>query len=130
MAKVWVLDTETKGTGAQMVPLEKALERKRGKTGGDRITVIRRERDSEPTAGAAEVVAPRPPRRFKVRNAVSRKVLADGVGMQEALEALAPLRSVVDATVYVWEPEEDEWRPLTIGEQKALWEHRGEATRR
>jgi hypothetical protein len=23
MAKVWVLDTETKGTGAQMVPLEK-----------------------------------------------------------------------------------------------------------
>jgi hypothetical protein len=24
MGKVWVLDTETKGTGAQMVPLEKA----------------------------------------------------------------------------------------------------------
>jgi hypothetical protein len=27
MAKVWVLDTETKGTGANVVPLEKALER-------------------------------------------------------------------------------------------------------
>jgi hypothetical protein len=26
MAKVWVLDTETKGTGAQMVPLEKVLK--------------------------------------------------------------------------------------------------------
>ena len=26
MAKVWVLDTETKGTGASMVPLEKTLE--------------------------------------------------------------------------------------------------------
>lgn len=26
MSKVWVLDTDTKGTGAQMVPLEKALE--------------------------------------------------------------------------------------------------------
>ncbi len=25
MAKVWVLDTETKGTGANMVPLEKVL---------------------------------------------------------------------------------------------------------
>jgi hypothetical protein len=49
--------------------------------------------------------------------------------MQEALDVLASLRSVVDATVYVWEPEEDEWRPLTIGEQKALWERRG-ATRR
>jgi hypothetical protein len=27
MGKVWVLDTETKGTGAQMVPLEKVLEK-------------------------------------------------------------------------------------------------------
>ncbi len=26
MAKTWVLDTETKGTGANMVPLEKVLE--------------------------------------------------------------------------------------------------------
>ena len=26
MGKPWVLDTETKGTGAQMVPLEKVLE--------------------------------------------------------------------------------------------------------
>ena len=26
MAKTWVLDTETKGTGAHMVPLEKVLE--------------------------------------------------------------------------------------------------------
>jgi hypothetical protein len=26
--KTWVLDTDTKGTGAQMVPLDKALERK------------------------------------------------------------------------------------------------------
>jgi hypothetical protein len=26
MGKVWVLDTETKGTGAQMVPLEKVLK--------------------------------------------------------------------------------------------------------
>jgi hypothetical protein len=27
VGKVWVLDTETKGTGASMVPLEKALKR-------------------------------------------------------------------------------------------------------
>ena len=27
MAKAWVLDTDTKGTGAQMVPLEKVLEK-------------------------------------------------------------------------------------------------------
>jgi hypothetical protein len=29
MAKVWVLDTETKGTGAHVVPLEKALKGER-----------------------------------------------------------------------------------------------------
>ena len=28
MGKVWVLDTGTKGTGAQMVPLEETLEKK------------------------------------------------------------------------------------------------------
>ena len=28
MAKVWVLDTETKGTGAEMVPLEKVQEKR------------------------------------------------------------------------------------------------------
>ena len=27
MAKIWVLDTETKGTGANMVPLEKVLKK-------------------------------------------------------------------------------------------------------
>jgi hypothetical protein len=27
MGKVWVLDTETKGTGAEMVPLEKTLKK-------------------------------------------------------------------------------------------------------
>ncbi len=32
MGKVWVLDTETKGTGAQMLPLEKALEKPAPKT--------------------------------------------------------------------------------------------------
>jgi hypothetical protein len=32
MAKVWVLDTETKGTGAEMVPLEKLLEKRAPKT--------------------------------------------------------------------------------------------------
>jgi hypothetical protein len=33
MGKVWVLDTETKGTGANVVPLEKAHERPARKPG-------------------------------------------------------------------------------------------------
>jgi hypothetical protein len=36
MGKTWVLDTETKGTGAQMVPLEKVLADSRGPTGRPR----------------------------------------------------------------------------------------------
>src|SRR5215211_4765143 len=39
MGKIWVLDTETKGTGAEMVPLEKVLNR--GEQPADRITVAR-----------------------------------------------------------------------------------------
>jgi hypothetical protein len=33
MRKVWVLDTETKGTGAEMVPLEKVLEERPPESG-------------------------------------------------------------------------------------------------
>jgi hypothetical protein len=125
MPKVWVLDTETKGTGAQMVPLDKALERKRGKPQDERISVIRREREPAPDADTDEAAEPRPPLRFKVVNAVTREVLADGVGTGEALDALGSLRSVVDATVYLWELEADDWRPLTLREQKAMWDMRG-----
>jgi hypothetical protein len=32
---------------------------------------------------------------------------------------------VVDVHIYVWEPETDEWRALTLREQKTMWEFRG-----
>ena len=41
MAKAWVLDTDTKGTGAEMVPLEK-LERQRQRGRDRERMVIRR----------------------------------------------------------------------------------------
>jgi hypothetical protein len=127
MGKVWVLDTETKGTGAQMVPLDKVLERKRSAPGGDGVSVIRRGRDSRSpeTADAGEASEPRGPRLFKVVNSTTRQVLAEGVEMSDALEALGRLRSVVDATVYVRRGIAGKWIPLTIGEQKSLWELRG-----
>ena len=40
MARIWVLDTETKGTGAEMVPLEKVLTRDASRS--ERISVARR----------------------------------------------------------------------------------------
>jgi hypothetical protein len=45
MGKAWVLDTETKGTGAQMVPLEKALEKP---AHGSEPATRSRKREKEP----------------------------------------------------------------------------------
>jgi hypothetical protein len=121
MAKVWVLDTETKGTGAQMVPLERALEKKRAAPGNERVSVVRRGRDSS-REREAEAAAPegRSPRTFRVVNALTGQVVADGVGARDAVELLDGIPSLVDVRVYVWEHEAEQWRPLTLREQKAL----------
>jgi hypothetical protein len=34
------------------------------------------------------------------------------------------VRSSVDVHVYVWEPDDDRWRLLTLVEQRTLWERR------
>jgi hypothetical protein len=123
MAKAWVLDTDTKGTGAEMVPLEK-LERQRQRARDrERISVIRRTPfpPEEPT-GESERDAER---RFKLMNVLSRKVLGDGVGPREAVELLEGVRSVVDVRIYVWEPELEDWRALSLREKKLMWEFRG-----
>ena len=113
MRKPWVLDTETKGTGAQMVPLEKVLRppepvrpRRRGRP--------RRERH-------APELEPRGPLRFKVVDAMTRDVLAEDADGAATLELLRGLRSVVDVDIFVWEPRAERWRPLTLGERKAVW---------
>jgi hypothetical protein len=123
----WVLDTETKGTGAEMVPLERLEERKRLKGGRERIRVIARGEPDAPDEPTTEVEEPRAPRRFRVVNVLSREVLAEDVGVSEALEALRTLGSVVDANVYIWEPAEENWRPLTLSERRTLWGSRNAA---
>ena len=116
MARIWVLDTETKGTGAEMVPLD---------------TVLKKPRRDEPRLAAPKrkapeaKPAPREPRRFRLIDVATRAVLADDVGPREALGALHDVRSMVDVHVYVWEPEDDRWRLLTLAEQRLLWERRG-----
>jgi hypothetical protein len=47
MAKTWILDTDTKGTGAQMVPLEETKERPQRRTAPD---VVAPERPRKETA--------------------------------------------------------------------------------
>ncbi len=118
MAKTWVLDTETKGTGAHIAPLKP--ERQRAERD---LATVTFERPPRP----AETPAPPAPRAFKVVDVMSARVLAEGADTRETLELLANMNSVVDARVYVWAPASERWRLMTIGEQKALWQLRGRA---
>jgi hypothetical protein len=117
MARIWVLDTETKGTGANMLPLDKVLEKPAPKREPFFVPPRRRPREPKPAA-------PRAPRSFKVVDVATREVLADGVGPRDALGVLADVRSIVDVHVFVWEPASERWRLLTLDEQRAMWDRR------
>jgi hypothetical protein len=55
MAKVWVLDTETKGTGANMVPLEKTLAKPAPKPGARPAKAQPKPRPAPPAKRAKRV---------------------------------------------------------------------------
>lgn len=117
----WVLDTQTKGTGATMVPLESVL-RKPG--AGDQIEPFKL-----PERRAPEAPPPPQPRAFKVVDVMTRRVLAEGVDARGAIRALAGVRSVVDVNVSVWDPDAERWRMLSFAERRTLWELRDRVNR-
>jgi hypothetical protein len=114
MGKVWVLDTETKGTGAQMVPLEKVA----GEPAPTSGPILVGPRPAPRLSRASE---PRQPRRFKVDDVMTRQVLAEGADARATVELLKTIRSIVDVSIYVWEPKREEWRMLTHREKKLIW---------
>jgi hypothetical protein len=115
----WVLDTETKGTGAEMVPLERLQERKRLKGERDPIRVIGPE--PERSDGSEMELEPQRPRRFRIVDVRSRQRLLDDADLSRALEVLSGVTSIVDVNVYVQEPGENRWRPLSMSERRTLW---------
>jgi hypothetical protein len=115
--KVWVLDTETKGTGAQMVPLEQVQQKPA--RGPEPFFVPPKRKPREP-----KPAEPRAPRAFRVVDVATRAMLADGTLARETLSVLGGARSSVDVHVYVWEPGDGRWRLLTLAEQRTLWERR------
>jgi hypothetical protein len=117
MARVWVLDTSTKGTGATMVPLESVLRKPSG--GSDAIYV-----PPPRPPKATPAVEPRRPRRFKVVDIRSREVLAEDATARATIQVLNGVRSIVDVNVYIWTPATEKWRLLTFHEQRLLWSHR------
>jgi hypothetical protein len=122
MAKIWVLDAETKGTGANMVPLDKVL--KKPAPADERMLRVRRPKaaDGAPEAESSE---PREPHRFRIVDVMTRQVLADDIDARATVAVLEDTRSVVDVLIDVWEPDTGDWRRLTLSEQKALWGFRG-----
>jgi hypothetical protein len=96
------------------VPLEKVL--KDPSSPGKPLFVPRRRRprpEPEPE--------PKPPRRFKLVDVMTREVLAEDADGRAQIGALAGVRSVVDVHISVWDPDDERWRLLSFGEQKAIW---------
>ena len=122
MAKIWVLDTETKGTGANMVPLEKVLEKPAPPE--QRMLRIPRPKADAPEPEPPE---PREPYRFRIVDIMTRQVLAEDADARAAVATLEDVRSVVDVTIDVWDPEVGDWHRLTLSEAKTLWGYRGAA---
>jgi hypothetical protein len=77
----------------------------------------------DPTTTADPTAAP--PRTFKVVDVTTRRVLAEGAGARSTVAVLEDVRSLVEVNVFVWEPQGDRWRMLTLAEQSALWGFRG-----
>lgn len=114
MGTTWVLDTETKGTGANMVPLERTQKRA---TVVEKVSVPRK-----PTPREPEPPKPKAPHRFRIVDVMTRENIAEDVGATEAVDALRDIRSTVDVSVYVWQPERERWRRLTFAEQRTLFD--------
>ena len=116
--KIWVLDTETKGTGANVVPLESTLRKPAGTAEPFYVPPKRTPRPPEPPA-------PRLPRAFKIVDVTSGEVLAEDVDTRAAIGVLEGLGSVVDVRIYQWDDTTERWILLTLGEHKSLWDYRG-----
>jgi hypothetical protein len=115
--RVWVLDTETKGTGAEMVPLDKVL--KKPAPNPEPIFV-----PPEPPPREPKPPEPRPPLRFRIVDVMTRETLAEDASAREAVSALEDVRSIVDVNVFVWQPKSERWRLLALDEKRRLWERR------
>jgi hypothetical protein len=114
MARVWVLDTETKGTGANMVPLERTTKRT---SPLDPILIPREQPPKE-----APAPAPRPAPKFRVVDVMTRQALADDANTREVAAVLRDVRSIVDVNVYVRRDPDERWQLLPLADLCALWE--------
>ena len=119
MRKTWVLDTETKGTGANVIPLDSRQQRPEPAAKREPIFVPPERRPRpEPTP------APKRPPRFRVVDVMTGQTLAEDADGRATIDVLKGLRSVVDVRMSRWDDEARRWHPLTLAEQRAIWDLR------
>ena len=105
MGKVWVLGSETKGTGANMVPLERVLRKPSAHT--ETVFVPRKPHPRPPEA-------PKPRARSGLSDEGSAR---DAARARETIDALAGFRSIVDFTSRA-AARAERWRILTLDESR------------
>jgi hypothetical protein len=120
MAKTWILDSETKGTGARIAPLDDGAAKPRSERG---LSLVKLRRAPAPAQEPASPV----PLRFKVVDVMSAHVLGEDIDAREAVGLLEGMHSVLDARIFVRSPKTGRWRLLGLDEQKSLWRFRGRA---
>ena len=120
MRKTWVLDTETKGTGANVIPLEKKLQRPDPGRSPEPVFV-----PPKPRRPPAPPPAPRRPPRFRVVDVMTGQALTEDADGRATVDVLKGVRSVVDVRISRWDHDAERWRPLSLAEQRAIWELRG-----
>ena len=119
MAKTFILETSTKGTGANVVPLD------------EKPAAAPRQREPDvvffhkPTAPRpAPPPEPKRPHRFKVVEVTTNRVLAEDADARATTAALRDVHSIVDVAISVWSEKDGRYRLMTHGEQKTLWDMR------
>jgi hypothetical protein len=84
-----------------------------------------------PAGGVSVSVRPRDlelgtgSRTFRIVEVATGMVLAEGVDMRATVDVLSRIDSIFDVSVAVVDPRAEEWRVLSPGEQRALWDVRG-----
>jgi hypothetical protein len=116
--RAWVLDLDPSGTGAEMRPLDSVLREPETKPD---LALVRRKPEPRPEPEPE----PRKPRRFKVVDVMTGAVKAEDASARATVDLLADVRNFADVRIYVWSERAEQWRLLSLAEQRRLWDLRG-----
>jgi hypothetical protein len=120
MAKTWVLETHTKGTGANIVPLADGAAPAPGEPAAREPLYVPR----KAAAKAAPEPPPKAPSRFRVVEVTTGRVLAEDAGVRATVLLLRDVASIVDVAIWVWSERHGRYVLLTHAEQRRLWDLR------